>query len=70
MRSSNDGESFADLIVLSSDDLRGGQVNQLHIALLINHEIFRLDIPTDNLVVIEVLQNQDDRSPIELTIFC
>ena len=70
MRSSNNGESFAHLIILGPDNFRSSQINQLHVSFRINHKVLRLDISANNLIVVEVFKDKDDSGSIKLTVLC
>lgn len=70
MRRSDDSEGLAHLVIFSPDDLRGRQIDELHVSLRVNHKVLRLDIPAYNLIVIEVLQDLDDTRSVKLTILC
>ena len=55
MRRADDSEGLAHLVVFSSDDLGGREVDELHVSLGVDHEVLRLDVPAHYLVVVEVL---------------
>ena len=69
MRRSYNSKSLAHLIVLSPDNLACRKIDQFHVSFRIYHEVFRLDIPANYLIIIEVFQDQYDTSPVKLTIF-
>lgn len=55
MRGPDDGESFADLVVLGPDNFGSGQIDQFHIPFGVNHEVFGFDVPANYLIVVKVL---------------
>lgn len=64
----DDGESLAHLVILSPDNFGSGKVDQFHVSLRIHHEVFRLDVATDYLIVVEVFQDEDDSRSVKLTV--
>lgn len=70
MRCSYNGEGLAHLVVLSADDLRGREVDELHVSFGVDHEVLGLDVTAHDLVVVEVLQYLDDACTVELAVLC
>ena len=68
MRSSNDGKSFTDLVVLRSDEFGSRHVDKLHVTFWVDHKILWFDVSADDLIVIEVLKDQNNAGPIKLTV--
>jgi hypothetical protein len=68
MRGPDDGESFADLVVLGPDNFGSGQIDQLHIPFGVNHEVFGFDVSANYLIVVKVLENEDYGGPVELAV--
>ncbi len=55
MRSSNNGKSPGNLVRnVSFGDLRSGQVNEFEVTLIVDQEVLGLDVPADDLDVLEV----------------
>lgn len=62
---SDNGKGLAHLVVLGADDLRSREIDELHVALGVDHEVFRLYVPADYLVVLEVFEDEDDGCSVE-----
>lgn len=70
MRSSDDGKGFIHLIAFALDDFANWNIDQLEVSPRVDHEVFWFDVPADNEVVMEVLNDHDHTSCIELAVLC
>jgi hypothetical protein len=69
MRSSNDGKSPGNLVRnVGFWDFGRGQVNEFEVALIVDQEVLWLDVPANNLNVLEVFEDQDDACSVELCV--
>lgn len=69
MWSSNNCECLIHLVALTFDDFGNGHVNQFQVAPGVHHKVLGLDIPADDEVIVEVLDDHDHTGCVELTIF-
>lgn len=67
---SDDGEGLAHLVIFSADDLRGREVDKLHVSLGVDHEVLRLNVAAHDLAVVEVLEDLNYACPVKLTVLC
>jgi hypothetical protein len=56
------------LVIFRSDDLSSRQVDELHVALGINHKVLRLYVATHDLVVVKKLQQRNNTTSVELAV--
>lgn len=63
MRSSDDSERSE--AFLFCQQLRSSHVNELQIAIVLNHNVLRLQIPIDDVLHVQILHAQDQRRYIE-----
>ena len=65
MRRADDGVGARGLVV---EDLGRAHVDHLHVALVVDHHVFRFQVAIDNLVVVKVLNRQNQLPDIELRV--
>ena len=69
MRSSNDGKRPGNLVRnVGFGDLGRRQVNEFEVALIVDQEVLWLDVPANDLNVLEVFEDQDDACGVELCV--
>jgi hypothetical protein len=60
----DDGEGF----ILAFEELGSAHIDEFHVPLVVDHDIFRLDVSVDDGELVQVLDADDQRPNVELRI--